>query len=161
MLLAATGRVTATSPGFALLDGRITEPPRAPLVRLAVDPGLPGSLGFAVRHTLAVAQAVREQLSLDTWVVLGSLGRVLDELAERADAGAPGDEPALQPALARVLEGLLALAGLGAESMVRDTGWYFMDLGRRLERGCTCWRCCAGAGPGPGRPGGRRVSSRC
>jgi len=33
-----------------------------------------------------------------------------------------------------VLEGLLALAGLGAESMVRDVGWYFMDAGRRLER---------------------------
>jgi uncharacterized alpha-E superfamily protein len=36
--------------------------------------------------------------------------------------------------LARVLEGLLALAGLGAESMVRDLGWAFMDAGRRLER---------------------------
>jgi uncharacterized alpha-E superfamily protein len=36
--------------------------------------------------------------------------------------------------LARVIEGLLALAGLGAESMVRDVGWHFMDAGRRIER---------------------------
>lgn len=121
VLLDTTARVTDTGPGLSPL-------------RLTVDPELPGTVGFAVRRTIGVAQAVREQLSLDTWVVLGSLERVLDELADRADAALPGDEPALQPTLARVLEGLLALAGLGAESMVRDTGWYFMDLGRRLER---------------------------
>jgi uncharacterized alpha-E superfamily protein len=34
-----------------------------------------------------------------------------------------------------VLRGLLALAGLGAESMVRDPGWRFLEIGRRLERG--------------------------
>jgi uncharacterized alpha-E superfamily protein len=37
--------------------------------------------------------------------------------------------------LRRVLASLLALAGLGAESMVRDPGWRFMDAGRRIERG--------------------------
>jgi len=36
--------------------------------------------------------------------------------------------------LSQVLESLLAFAGLAVESMVRDTGWYFMDIGRRLER---------------------------
>jgi uncharacterized alpha-E superfamily protein len=34
-----------------------------------------------------------------------------------------------------VLGSLLALAGLGAESMVRDPGWRLMDAGRRIERG--------------------------
>ncbi len=29
---------------------------------------------------------------------------------------------------------MLALSGLASENMVRDPGWYFMDLGRRLER---------------------------
>jgi uncharacterized alpha-E superfamily protein len=100
---------------------------------LVVDAARPGTLAHAVRRTVEAAHAVREQLSLDTWIVLGSLDRVLDELARRQDAA--DGHPPLQPALARVLEGLLALAGLGAESMVRDVGWYFMDLGRRLERG--------------------------
>jgi uncharacterized alpha-E superfamily protein len=59
---------------------------------------------------------------------------VLDEFAGQLATAATGDEPALQPTLARVLEGLLALGSLGAESMVRDTGWFFLDLGRRLER---------------------------
>jgi uncharacterized alpha-E superfamily protein len=34
-----------------------------------------------------------------------------------------------------VLASLLALAGLAAESHVRDPGWRFMDAGRRIERG--------------------------
>jgi uncharacterized alpha-E superfamily protein len=33
-----------------------------------------------------------------------------------------------------VMTSLLALAGLGTESMVRDPGWFFMDAGRRIER---------------------------
>ena len=40
-----------------------------------------------------------------------------------------------QATLGRVLASLLALAGLAAESMVRDPGWRFMDAGRRIERG--------------------------
>lgn len=136
VLLNATTHVTTTYPGFVALDeGADLEPPHGELLRLVVDAARPGTLGFAVRRTAEVAHGVREQLSLDTWVVLGSIERVVAELSEHAAAAAPGDEPPLQPTLARVLEGLLAFAGLGAESMVRDTGWYFMDLGRRLERG--------------------------
>ena len=40
----------------------------------------------------------------------------------------------LRPALDRVLEGLLAVAGITAEGLVRDVGWYFLDAGRRIER---------------------------
>src|SRR6201999_3066564 len=40
-----------------------------------------------------------------------------------------------QAVIGRVMSSLLALAGLAAESMVRDPGWRFMDAGRRLERG--------------------------
>ncbi|MET7402025.1 circularly permuted type 2 ATP-grasp protein [Dactylosporangium sp. NPDC005572] len=104
------------------------------LLRHAVDAETPGTLGFAVRRTVETAHAVREQLSLDTWLVLGGLDRVLGELAALAGRAAPGLEPALRPALARVLEGLLALAGISAESMVRDSAHAFMDAGRRVER---------------------------
>src|SRR5207253_9081740 len=38
--------------------------------------------------------------------------------------------------LGQVRGSLLALAGVGAASMVRDPGWRFMDAGRRIERGC-------------------------
>jgi len=118
-----TRSATATSPGFTGRGARaLLAAPRAELVPLVVDGDRSGSVAHAVRRASRAAHAVREQLSMDTWTVLGSLDRV-----------SAGDVP-LQPALARALEGLLALAGLGAESMVRDTGWYLMDAGRRLER---------------------------
>ncbi|HEY6793368.1 MAG TPA: alpha-E domain-containing protein, partial [Kineosporiaceae bacterium] len=132
LLLEACTRITTTFPGFAGPDAAaLLEDPRPELLSLVVDAGRPGTLAHAVNRTVEAAHAVRDQLSLDTWFVLGSLERVLDEV--RQAAVDETDQP-LQPALARVLEGLLALAGLGAESMVRDVGWYFMDAGRRVER---------------------------
>jgi uncharacterized alpha-E superfamily protein len=53
---------------------------------------------------------------------------------ERALSDPPAEEAPLQPVLAEVLESLLALAGLCAESLARDAGWYFVDAGRRVER---------------------------
>jgi uncharacterized alpha-E superfamily protein len=131
VMLQALTRVTTTFPGFVGDDAeRRREDPMGELLDLTVDVDRPGTLAHALARAMALASAVREQLSMDTWLVLGSLERVLHQVSARD--GAP--EPVVQPALARVLEGLLALAGLGAESMVRDPGWYFMDAGRRLER---------------------------
>ena len=145
---AVTDSSTPAMPGFTGRGARDRlAAPRRELVSLVVDGEREGSVAQAVRRVSWAAHAVREQLSMDTWTVLGSLDRVLAELADATLTGAAstgatstgdtlvsaGDVP-LQPALARALEGLLALAGLGAESMVRDTGWYLMDAGRRIER---------------------------
>jgi uncharacterized alpha-E superfamily protein len=88
------------------------------------------SIVHSLRLMLDNAHAVRDQLSRDTWLVLGPLERVIPEL-ER-----PGGDPERisQGALQSVIRSLLALGGLGTESMVRDLGWRFMDAGRRLER---------------------------
>jgi uncharacterized alpha-E superfamily protein len=40
----------------------------------------------------------------------------------------------VQSGLQRLLQALLALAGLSAENMERDSAWLFLDAGRRLER---------------------------
>ncbi len=129
--------VTTTYPGF-VGEGAAERlaAPHGELLDLVVDAARPGTLAHAVRRTVESARAVRDQLSLDTWIVLGSLERVLAELAARAQEHVPGGGtvPGLQPTLGRVLEGFLALAGLGAESMIRDPGWYFFDAGRRIER---------------------------
>ncbi|MCX6462546.1 MAG: circularly permuted type 2 ATP-grasp protein [Pseudonocardiales bacterium] len=105
VLLRATAAVTATGPDV-------------PLAALVADRDRPGTLAHAVHRLTGAAQAVREQMSTDTWLVLGRLDA---ELAGRGD-------------LSRVLEGLLALAGLAAESLVRDAGWHLLDAGRRVER---------------------------
>ena len=105
--------------------------PRAPrLHALITDRDLPGTLAYAVHRLTGAAQAVREQLSTDTWLVLGRLESVLAEVA----AAGPTARDA-SGALSRVLEGLLALAGLAAESHVRDAGWHLTDAGERRGAG--------------------------
>jgi uncharacterized alpha-E superfamily protein len=129
-LLRATTAVTMTAPGFLGEDaaGRLAAP-GPELVSLITNRERPGTLAYAVHRLTRAAQAVREQLSTDTWLVLGRLDDVLGELA-----GSTPESTDLSGALSRVLEGLLALAGLAAESLVRDTGWCLLDAGRRVER---------------------------
>jgi uncharacterized alpha-E superfamily protein len=125
VLLAALTRVSDTFPGF-VGEGAASRlaAPGAELQSLAISADRPGTLAFAIRHLVDAAQVARDQLSIDTWLVIGSLQRDLL------------DVPSLERVtLQRVLASLLALAGLGAESLVRDPGWRFMDAGRRVERG--------------------------
>jgi uncharacterized circularly permuted ATP-grasp superfamily protein/uncharacterized alpha-E superfamily protein len=131
-LLVALTTVSTTYPGFV---GEGSEErldaPGPELLDLVVNDGRPGTLAHAVRALLDNAHAVRDQLSRDTWLVVGPLERMTSEL------GDPVQDPQAQTqtALQAVMRSLLALGGLGAESMVRDVGWRFMDAGRRLERG--------------------------
>lgn len=128
-LLSALTAVSGTWPGF-LGDGsedRLAEP-EAELRALLVDESRAGSLAFDVRRMLDAAAEVRDQLSGDTWLVIGHLDRDLADLDRRLP-GAPD-----QAAIGRLMQALLALAGLASESMVRDAGWQFHDAGRRIER---------------------------
>jgi uncharacterized alpha-E superfamily protein len=88
------------------------------------------TLAQPVRALLDNAYAVRDQLSRDTWLVIGPLEHVLGSI----DRPLGNSEAYSQEALQQVIHSLLALGGLGIESMVRDLGWRFMDAGRRLER---------------------------
>lgn len=119
-MLQTTARVTAVSP---------TDPDQHPadyLRLVAFQESLPGTLAFAVDQLVRTAYAVRELLSPDTWGILSRLQTAM----RRPD----GDDEPLPSVLAHVLERLVALSGLGAENIVRDEVWSFMDLGRRLER---------------------------
>jgi uncharacterized alpha-E superfamily protein len=96
------------------------------LLRLLVlDAQTPGSIAFAVERLVGAAHEVRDQMSLDTWMVLGRLERLL---AQR-----PSELP-LQHLLGQILEGLLAFAGIVANGMIRDLTWAFLDAGIRIER---------------------------
>ncbi|WP_460721905.1 circularly permuted type 2 ATP-grasp protein [Nocardia heshunensis] len=100
------------------------------LVSLTIDRELAGSVAYSVERYAKAARAVRDQLSPDTWMVLGAIDRALAEYrGGRGDRGA-----ALSAVHSRTLSGLLALTGIDAESTVRDTGWHVMDIGRRIER---------------------------
>lgn len=100
-----------------------------PLVRLRrvmLDEPVPGTIAFSVSRLVLAAQQVRDQLSLDMWGVLSRLERNIEEI--------PRDEQQLQPQLAKLLESLLAVAGIMAEGMVRDASWAFIEAGGHIER---------------------------
>ncbi|WP_278312990.1 circularly permuted type 2 ATP-grasp protein [Lolliginicoccus levis] len=89
-----------------------------------------GSLAYCVRKLESAARGVRDQLSLDTWMVLSGVNDALDEFADDTSA----DPVVMASVHSAVLGGMLALSGLGSESLVRDPAWHVMDLGRRIER---------------------------
>jgi uncharacterized circularly permuted ATP-grasp superfamily protein/uncharacterized alpha-E superfamily protein len=134
VLLGALGRVTGTD--TAGPDVLTT------LWSLTIDPERPGSLAQSVQRLGLAARAVRDQMSRDTWMVLGSVERTLAQLSDtgvgespnRLDGGA-GDDTVLAAAHAATLAGMLALSGVAAESVVRDVDWTMADIGKRIERG--------------------------
>lgn len=95
--------------------------PHSLLALVVGDARRTGTLAHDVRRVRELASASRDQLSTDTWSVFGELDHVLES----------GDFIA---SMSRLRAALMAFAGLAAESMVRDTGWHFMDAGRRIER---------------------------
>ena len=138
-LLEAVTAVTATWPGFVGegASARLSAPD-AEILSLIGDESRTGSLAHDLSRIRALANAVRDQLSADTWTVLSGLDRGLLPFtaavhsSERTLSMQSADE--ISEGLAQLLQATLALSGLIAESMVRDTGWYLLDAGRRLER---------------------------
>jgi uncharacterized circularly permuted ATP-grasp superfamily protein/uncharacterized alpha-E superfamily protein len=94
----------------------------------------PGSLVQSVDGLALAARAVRDQLSADTWPVLGAVERAVAHQTDPPDSLAEADA-ALASAQSETLTGMLTLAGIAAESMVQDVGWTLMDIGKRIERG--------------------------
>lgn len=132
ILLRALTQVTTAFPGF--LDDDVREAPGNELFAMIVDDARPGTLSHAIRRLLDAAYAVRDQLSNDTWLVIGNLDREILALRDDREQTS-GERPvSLQRALGSAMQSLLALSGLASESMVRDPGWHFMDVGRRIER---------------------------
>ncbi len=97
---------------------------------LLLDAGVDGSLVSSLGLLVDAAYSVREQLSSDTWQLVGDVEEELARLRNRPPTQLVGVQSSLQ----RLLQALLALAGLSAENMERDSAWLFLDAGRRLER---------------------------
>ncbi len=130
-LLRAITLMTFTEPGFVGpgAEARIADPDHE-LLSLICNDRRAGSVANSVRRLLTSAEAVRDQLSLDTWQFTSDLENHLDTLA----AASPNRQEVVQGTLGSVLASLLSLQGIVAESMVRDAGWHFLDAGRRIER---------------------------
>ena len=126
VLLQAITHVSTAYPGF--LDPAATMMPE--LRAMLLDRHRNGTAAQAIGSLSRAAQGIRDQLSDDVWMVLADVDRALAALAAN-----PYDQGLqLTDAAERVLSGLLALAGIVSENMVRDPGWYMLDSGRGLER---------------------------
>lgn len=125
-ILGAVTEVMAVRPGFIGEEAQERRADPLPHLReLTLDPRIVGSVAYATHRAVIAAQAVRESLSLDTWLVMSRLERTLQHALPQDD---------LQELLMETIEGLLALAGIGVESLIRDPAWAFADAGKRVER---------------------------
>jgi uncharacterized circularly permuted ATP-grasp superfamily protein/uncharacterized alpha-E superfamily protein len=131
ILLQAVTQITGTEPGFMAASEEMLKSPEQELLRVIRDRERAGSIRSTVNSLLSSADESKELLSTDTLRVITNLRDALDVLDQNLATGltsAPEEE--LNP----LVTGLAALAGLMQESMIRGTGWRFMELGKRIER---------------------------
>jgi uncharacterized alpha-E superfamily protein len=140
-LMAALGRITGTDTGAAG-DPGVGDSDKAEIIAVApsmlwsmtLDLDRPGSLIQAVEGLALSARAVRDQLSNDTWMVLANVERAMALRSDPPQSLSEADA-LLASAQSQTLAGMLTLSGVAGESMVHDTGWTLMDIGKRIERG--------------------------
>lgn len=78
-----------------------------------------------------IAQSLHDRLSGDMWQVVTGL---LRHALERLDGDAQNVDRLIS-ALDYLVAAIAAFGGMAAENMTRGSGWRFLDMGRRLERG--------------------------
>lgn len=132
VLLRALTAITTTYPGFvgSGAEERLAAP-EAQLHDLTMSYSLRGSLASTLRRFQQSAYAVRDRWSTDSWRVIDNIDAQWNETFPSGQNNYLGH---IQDRLDDLLTELAAFSGLVMESMTRDKGWYFMDIGRRLER---------------------------
>ncbi|NHO67756.1 circularly permuted type 2 ATP-grasp protein [Aestuariicella hydrocarbonica] len=131
IILETVTSVTATRPGFINCSEALIRSPEKELLRVVGDGSSSGSVRSNLNAMLYCADESKELLSSDTLRVINDIRDALSELDIGLSGGlASAPEEALDP----LVTALMALSGLAHESMTRDFGWRFMDIGRRLER---------------------------
>ena len=128
MLLRGLTQVSMTWPGFTD-DGKLAEPVTE-IIDLITNRRRSGTLAANLEACLNAAYAVRNLVSADTRRVFNDIGDELTGLSQ----GSQSDLQFLQDVLDRIMTALMAIAGATSESMSRELGWHFLNLGRRIER---------------------------
>jgi uncharacterized alpha-E superfamily protein len=135
VLLSALGRITGTDTGIDADHPEMIAVAPSTLWSLTVDRQRPGSLAESVQRLALSARAVRDQLSTDTWSIIAAVERAVARRSDSPPESLAEGDALLAAAQQQTLAGMLALAGVAAESMVQDVGWTIMDIGKRIERG--------------------------
>ena len=128
ILLRGLTHMSMTWPGFT--DAGALAEPVAEITDLITNRQRTGTLAANLDACLSAAYAIRNLVSSDTRRVLNDIG---DELAGLAQSS-HSDLHDLQDVMDRIITALMAIAGATSESMSREHGWHFLNLGRRIER---------------------------
>jgi len=117
----------AANPGLPLLKSV-----RVYLEFLGIDANCPVSKGVlrSIDNATGSAGQIRDRFSPDGWLALNDLSKTLHRFADKVE---PGDDAAR--AMTVILRKLAGFSGLVHENMYRFTGWRFLEIGRRIERG--------------------------
>jgi uncharacterized circularly permuted ATP-grasp superfamily protein/uncharacterized alpha-E superfamily protein len=115
---------TGSGAGARLAD------PRAELIDLICNRQRTGTLAANLAACLNAAYAVPNLVSTDTRRIFNDIADELSGLTH----GGHSDLQFLQDPLDRLITALMAIAGATSESMSREPGWHFLNLGRRIER---------------------------
>ena len=94
-----------------------------------VEP-IPAGLLRSLEGASTSAGRIRDRFSPDGWMALHDLSTTARRFAERVE---PGDDAGR--AVTVLLRKLAGFSGLLHENMYRSTGWRFLEIGRRIERG--------------------------
>lgn len=132
IFLRALTNLTTIYPGFVGEGAEVRlADPQQHLLDVSLNTELTGSLASTLHYFQKTAYAVRDRWSTDIW-------RVIDNLdagwRQAFDADDSDQLSVIQDRLDELLSELAAFSGLFMDSMTRDYGWYFMDIGRRIER---------------------------
>jgi uncharacterized circularly permuted ATP-grasp superfamily protein/uncharacterized alpha-E superfamily protein len=130
-LLTTVTELTTTQPGFINANDALIAKPEEELLDIVKNKNRTGSIYANLNAMLYCAEESKELLSSDMLRVINDIRDALSALDSTLSGnGISAPEEALDP----LVTALMALAGLTQESMVRSTGWRFMEIGRRLER---------------------------
>ncbi len=95
-----------------------------------VAQAIPDGLLQCLEGATASAGRIRDRFSPDGWMALYDLSKTARRFAEQVG---PGDDATR--AITVLLRKLAGFSGLLHENMYRSTGWRFLEIGRRIERG--------------------------
>jgi uncharacterized circularly permuted ATP-grasp superfamily protein/uncharacterized alpha-E superfamily protein len=130
-LLRSLTHVTMTYPGFVADENEeLLNHPNEELLAITLDSKRSGGLSNTITALIQAAYGVRDRWSTDTWRVIDDITEEWLERLERNNISLVE----LQDMLDQVITSLVALSGLTSESMTREQGWRFLDIGRRIER---------------------------
>lgn len=95
-----------------------------------LDKAIPKGLQRSIDGAMLSAGRIRDRFSPDGWLALHDLSKTIHRFS---DAVSPGDDTTR--AMTIILRKLAGFSGLVHENMYRFTGWRFLEIGRRIERG--------------------------